>query len=127
MSQIHNEINSKLSPSIVYLITDYRLLITSLALALTGCMGIYEGGFECPPGKGLGCTSISEVNEWVNQNQVVNHQASEENSCHNCTSHSDRKPMNSDNSIWYSPWSTSIQNPYSQKSNTKLFDVQDSI
>lgn len=106
-------------------VLQHWLLMTPLILS--GCMGIYEGGFECPPGKGLGCTSISEVNEWVNQSQVINHQASEENSCHNCTSHSEGKPLNSNNSIWYSPWATSNQNPYKQKSSTKLFDVQDSI
>lgn len=36
-------------------------------LLLTGCMGIYEGGFECPPGEGTKCKSISEVNAMVNQ------------------------------------------------------------
>lgn len=37
-----------------------------LPLCLTGCMGIYEGGFECPAGRGVGCKSISEVNDMVN-------------------------------------------------------------
>ncbi len=39
-------------------------------LALSGCMGIYEGGFECPPGRGVGCKSISEVNQMVNQGDL---------------------------------------------------------
>ncbi len=52
------------------LITKYKLLITPLALALSGCMGIYEGGFECPPGHGVGCKSISEVNQMVNQEDL---------------------------------------------------------
>ncbi len=85
-------------------------------------MGVYEGGFECPPGKGLGCTSVSKVNDWVNQNQEMGHQLPEDNkkACHKCSS-------NSDNSIWYSPWFTNSQILYIQKSNAKLFDVQDSI
>ncbi len=37
-----------------------------LFVGLSGCMGIYEGGFECPPGKGVGCKSISEVNQMIN-------------------------------------------------------------
>ena len=46
-------------------LSEYWILSTSLCLS--GCMGVYEGGFECPPGKGLGCTSISEVNKVVDQ------------------------------------------------------------
>ena len=32
-------------------------------------MGVYEGGFECPPGKGVGCKSISEVNHMIDLNK----------------------------------------------------------
>lgn len=39
----------------------------TLPLCLSSCMGVYEGGFECPPGKGVGCKSISEVNQMVDQ------------------------------------------------------------
>lgn len=42
-----------------------------LCMGLTGCMGVYEGGFECPPGKGVGCKSISEVNELINQHSLA--------------------------------------------------------
>lgn len=42
-------------------------LTAVLPFCLAGCMGVYEGGFECPPGEGVGCKSISEVNEMVNQ------------------------------------------------------------
>lgn len=48
-----------------------KLLTTaalSIATLLSGCsMGIYEGGFECDPGRGMGCLSISEVNERVDE------------------------------------------------------------
>lgn len=47
-----------------------HLPLTVLSLSLTGCMGIYEGGFECPAGTGVGCKSISEVNTMVNRNQL---------------------------------------------------------
>ncbi|MDI9640432.1 hypothetical protein QM565_32545 [Geitlerinema splendidum] len=53
--------------SVSHLITNHWLLITALAPALSGCMGVYEGGFECPPGEGVGCKSISEVNHMVDQ------------------------------------------------------------
>jgi len=50
------------------LLKEKRCHWISLALfiGLSGCMGIYEGGFECPPGKGVGCKSISEVNQMIN-------------------------------------------------------------
>lgn len=41
-----------------------------LPLCLTGCMGIYEGGFECPAGAGVGCKSISEVNTMVDRGEL---------------------------------------------------------
>ena len=44
-----------------------RVITLGIAFCLFGCMGVYEGGFECPPGEGVGCKSISEVNEMVNQ------------------------------------------------------------
>ena len=43
-------------------------IILFLPLMLSGCMGIYEGGFECPAGEGTKCKSISEVNELINRN-----------------------------------------------------------
>lgn len=60
------------------LITNYQYLMTALApaLMLSGCMGVYDGGFECPPGKGVGCKSISEVNQMVNQCSVPSAQCS---------------------------------------------------
>ena len=49
-----------------------------LPFCLVGCMGVYDGGFECPPGEGVGCKSISEVNQMVNQCSVPNLQCSED-------------------------------------------------
>ena len=46
------------------------LLSATLPFCLQGCMGIYEGGFECPPGRGVGCKSISDVNQMVNQGEL---------------------------------------------------------
>src|SRR5438445_5750924 len=61
-------LQNKIGISASHLITDYRLLITAAAaLPLAGCMGVYEGGFECPAGTGVGCKSISDVNEMVNE------------------------------------------------------------
>jgi len=50
----------------------YKSVVVSLSLSfsLSGCMGIYEEGFECPPGAGTKCKSISEVNEMVNQGDL---------------------------------------------------------
>lgn len=50
--------------------TLLALTLLGLSLSLTGCMGIYEGGFECPPGEGTKCKSISEVNDLVNKGEI---------------------------------------------------------
>ena len=48
----------------------YPLLPFIFLLALSGCMGVYEGGFECPASPGVGCKSISEVNDLVNAGEL---------------------------------------------------------
>ena len=90
--------------SVFYLIIDYRLLITA-SLCLTGCMGVYEGGFECPPGEGVGCKSISEVNQMVEQGELPKKQNEPQASCKQCSSNPDF-PQNrtEEPTIWYSPW-----------------------
>lgn len=35
-----------------------------LAFLMAGC-GIYRSGFECPPGRGIGCASTSEVLDMI--------------------------------------------------------------
>jgi hypothetical protein len=68
MLQISRTTQKNSAVSVIRLITDHRLLMTTgLAFALSGCMGVYEGGFECPPGEGIKCKSISEVNQMVDQ------------------------------------------------------------
>ncbi len=48
----------------------YKVFSITLPLSLSGCMGIYEGGFECPAGIGVGCKSISDVNKMVNIGEI---------------------------------------------------------
>lgn len=89
--------------------SGYQWLSISLSLALSGCMGIYEGGFECPPGKGVGCKSISEVNRMVNaeilppKTQVV----SSPSDCKECESSLPPPPVVQESSdapqIWWAP------------------------
>jgi hypothetical protein len=40
------------------------LLLAVICLAISGC-GIYRSGFECPPGRGIGCASTSEVLDMI--------------------------------------------------------------
>jgi len=40
------------------------ILASALAVLTTGC-GIYRSGFECPPGRGIGCASTSEVLDMI--------------------------------------------------------------
>ncbi len=110
MLQISRILQRNSVGSVTHLITDYWFLITPLILS--GCMGVYEGGFECPPGKGLGCKSISEVNQMVNQCSVPGIQYPEElklrlgnespSSCQQ--NYPDSCFLTSDSCIWYSPF-----------------------
>ena len=70
----------------------YKALIITLPLCLTGCMGIYEGGFECPASVGVGCKSISDVNTMVNIGDIP--KASTE------------QPTSAKLEIWYAPQSS---------------------
>lgn len=91
MIPINKKMKNKFGSS-VHLMTDHRLLITAMLLPaalLSGCMGIYEGGFECPAGTGVGCKSISDVNTMVNQGEIP--KAPPE------------QPMPAKLEIWYAP------------------------
>lgn len=57
--------------------TSLYIFLLCLPLSLTGCMGIYEGGFECPAGTGVGCKSISDVNTLVNLGEIPKVQGEE--------------------------------------------------
>lgn len=37
---------------------------------LTGCAGIYGESFDCPPGEGVACKSISEVNRMIDRGEI---------------------------------------------------------
>ena len=108
------------------LMTSYQLLITA---TLTGCMGVYEGAFECPPGEGVGCKSISEVNTLVNQLSENSHPLSEAQSLSSgasssvssfeekastckqaCPANSEIKSPILESPIWYVPQSPFLLN-----------------
>jgi len=42
-----------------------RSLFLAVLSVITSSCGIYRGGFECPPGKGVGCVSTSEVLDMI--------------------------------------------------------------
>ena len=90
-----------------------KFMFIGVIFSLTGCMGVYEGGFECPPGKGVGCKSITDVNEMVNQGEIplqeISEQGSEEEKGKekfHCKSNSSKAcPLTSDTAdVWYAPW-----------------------
>jgi hypothetical protein len=72
-------------------------------------MGVYEGGFECPPGEGAGCSSISEVNEMVNKGVVPKQKPMKdrtEGECGECPSSGEGDTPfghQAEPQIWYSP------------------------
>lgn len=84
--------------------------VLSAALCLTGCMGVYEGRFECPPGEGVGCKSISEVNQMVDRGSVPGIQCPED------------KSVTSE--IWYSP---SFTDNEKEKKKARCLDATNSI
>ncbi len=82
------------------------VFLLSLSLCLTGCMGIYEGGFECPAGTGVGCKSISDVNTMINRNQLpgTKNQETEENTVsYDPTAHNSHHLIPESTEIWYAP------------------------
>lgn len=109
MAKTLRKIHKNLNISIAHLITDTRSLMTMLALALSGCMGVYEGGFECPSGEGAGCKSISEVNDMINRRQVLenrNQEGVEDNNelYSNKENLPDSSLLTSESRYWYAPW-----------------------
>lgn len=65
-----NAKNSRYYRKFSAILQHWRSATLMAALLLSGCMGIYEGGFECPAGTGVGCKSISDVNAMVNQGEL---------------------------------------------------------
>jgi len=83
----------------------YKAISLASVLSLTGCMGIYEGGFECLPGTGVGCKSISEVNDMINQREIPKTPASASSStCDKCSSGDQSIGNNEESEIWVAPW-----------------------
>lgn len=111
----------------------YAKAYLGIALSLTGCMGVYEGGFECPPGEGVGYKSISEVNDMANQcslqYSVFSTQCPEckvpELSTHNVKASDDSESVKlydsyvSSLDIWYAPFSEQYSVPSAQKGSSQ--------
>ncbi len=90
----------------------YTQVLIGATLSLSGCMGVYEGGFECPPGKGVGCKSISDVNKMVNHGELPPKSLSDfpHEHCERCEVNQDGQ-VEAEHSgkleelqIWFSPW-----------------------
>lgn len=93
----------------------YKSAFLLTTFSLSGCMGIYEGGFECPPGEGTKCKSISAVNEMVNQGELPLGDPSSEEKNLKVTQEKTCCPIETEKScialepvqIWWSPAMTS--------------------
>lgn len=109
MYKTRRKIQNKTDVSVSCMTTDHRLLITAILLPaalLSGCMGIYEGGFECPPGKGVGCKSISEVNQMVNDGDLPERFLVDPPHSHGSSQNKETAPKGHEKpEIWYSDWS----------------------
>lgn len=84
--------------------THTQIYGLGLLLSLSGCMGVYEGGFECPPGKGVGCKSISQVNDMINRGDLPKSDLpshDNEAACKTCGSSSEISSEKSE--IWINP------------------------
>jgi hypothetical protein len=102
----------------------YTKSLMGLSLSLSGCMGVYEGGFECPPGEGVGCKSISEVNHMVDQGLGSNNPLSEstqktEDNEPVCKKGSGSCAVTSE--IWYAP---AFEVQHNEKCQTQDLDDQ---
>ncbi len=99
--------------------THTNIYPLGVLLSLSGCMGVYEGGFECPPGKGVGCKSISQVNEMINRGDLPKSDSLSsldnegDNSCKTCGSSSEISSGKSE--IWFNPLYLNKQKEYNDK------------
>lgn len=59
----------------IYLHKSILTLLCLVAVFISGC-STYEQDFDCPPGVGMGCVSISEVNSVVDKSQESSQQIS---------------------------------------------------
>ena len=119
-------------------ISEYWTLSTgycaalSAALCLSGCMGVYEGGFECPPGEGVGCKSISEVNQMVNEGELPKRSPAPETGkpCKGRRVNEELIPSEASTpkpQIWYSPAFNKAPNNQQETIKTKVLDDPYSI
>ena len=46
-----------------------KILFLSVTLLLNGC-SVYKGSFDCKSHKGIGCESVSKVNELINDDKL---------------------------------------------------------
>ena len=78
-----------------------KIYLLSITLLLSGC-SVYKGSFDCKPHKGVGCESVSKVNELINDNKLEEYiedasgKKSRRSSCQNPEC---RKSTNADNGI----------------------------
>ncbi len=108
------------------------LLSAILPFCLSGCMGVYEGGFECPPGEGIKCKSISEVNQMVDQCSTPSGQCSvprvqsPECGIPELRNQGSIKPSPAiqTSEIWYSPF---FENDHEESRKQKVLDDATSI
>lgn len=84
---------------------NFKFMSLLAVCLLTGCMGVYEEGFDCKPGEGVGCKSISEVNTMINRGELPKETVKEDKegskaSCKSCSVNglNTAKPT-----IWFSP------------------------
>lgn len=47
----------------------HMTLMVIASFLVKGC-GVYKGSFECKAGKGVGCESVSKVNELINEEKL---------------------------------------------------------
>ncbi len=123
----------------ISMLSEYWTLSTgycaalSAALCLSGCMGVYEGGFECPPGEGVGCKSISEVNQMVNEGELPKSPSSSPEAktpCKGCRVNEELIPSEASApkpQIWYSPTFNKDPNNQQETIKTKVLDDPYSI
>lgn len=108
--QKHNYVNAynNRNPDLLLRGRVHKLASLALSLLLSGCMGVYEGGFECPPGKGVGCKSISEVNHMINAGELppkapAHSFPSESETCVSCPSQPMIALPVNESQIWFAP------------------------
>lgn len=69
MSKINNRNNTRISQNNI-ISRKMQLIISTFLLSMLTSCSVYKNSFDCKPGKGIGCESVSRVNDLLDDDEL---------------------------------------------------------